>query len=413
MKAEIITIGDEILAGQVIDTNATFIAGQLNKTGISVIQITSIQDNKQHIVNALSEAATRADLILTTGGLGPTKDDITKNAFCEYFNDTLVQNDIVLQHITNLFKTITNKPLNSLNKQQALVPSKAIVLHNENGTAPGIWMEENNKTYIVLPGVPYEMKALVKNEVLPKLTSKFQLPYIINKTIVTQGESESVLAERIAFWEDALPKHIKLSYLPNLGMVKLRLSAKGINKQKVTQEITEQIEKILPHLKEIHIGFENTSLETEIAQLLTTKNQTLSVSESCTGGLITSSITKNKGASSFFKGGIITCQIQTKVMLLGVSDKTINKHTVVSEQVALEMVEQTKRMFQSDYAISVTGNTDLTKGGSDTEVGTVYIAIATPEKMSVKKFNFGKNRYKVQNKAKNNALELLKKAILE
>ena len=411
MNAEIITIGDEILIGQVVDTNSAFIAAKLNEIGISVVQTTSIQDDKKHIINALIAAEKSADIVIITGGLGPTKDDITKHTFCEYFKDELIVNKTVLAHIAQLFEKIANKPLNSLNKQQALVPSKAKILHNENGTAPGMWMEQNNTVIIALPGVPYEMKAIMVDEVLPQITSKFKLPYIYHKTLITQGEPESELAERIAFWEDALPKNIKLAYLPNLGMVKLRLSSKGSKKEAVEQAVNAQVEKILPHLKEIFLGFDTVSLESVIAELLTSKKQTLAVAESCTGGLIASSITKLPGVSSFFRGGVVTYQTQTKVQLLGVLEKTIQKHSVVSAAVAQEMVVGVQKILQSDYAISVTGNAGPEKGDSNAEVGTVFIAIATPQKVTVSEFNFGKNRYKVQNKAKNKALELLKKTI--
>ncbi len=412
MNAEIITIGDEILIGQIVDTNSAFIATELNKIGVSVVQISSIQDDKQHIINAFQEAESRADLIIVTGGLGPTKDDITKHTFCEYFKDTLIENKAVLRHIEQLFQKIVNKPLNDLNKKQALVPSKAVVLHNENGTAPGMWMEQNNKIFIALPGVPYEMKAIMNAVVIPKITTKFKLPYIVHKTIVTQGEPESELAARIAFWEEALPEQVRLAYLPNLGMVKLRLSAVGVNKIEVEKQVDDQIEKILPHLSEIFLGFEGASLETEIAGLLNSRNQTLALAESCTGGLIASSITKNAGVSSFFKGGVVTYQTQTKVMLLGVLEETIRKYSVVSSEVAREMVLGVQKVLQTDYAIAVTGNAGPSKGdAAAAEVGTVYIAIATPQETVVEMFNFGKNRYKVQNKAKNKALEMLKKAI--
>jgi len=411
MNAEIITIGDEILIGQIVDTNSAFIATELNKIGVSVVQISSIQDNKQHIIKAFQEAETRADIIIVTGGLGPTKDDITKHTICEYFNDTLIENTEVLAHITQLFQKIANKPLNNLNKQQALVPSKAVVLPNKNGTAPGMWIEKKTKTFIALPGVPYEMKAIITDEVVPLITRKFTLPYIIHKTIVTQGEPESELAERIAFWEDALPQNISLAYLPNLGMVKLRLTAKGVDKKKIEQQINNQIALILPHLKEIFVGFEEASLETEIIKLLQLRKQTLSVAESCTGGLLASSITKNAGVSSFFKGGVVTYQTETKTQLLGVLPNTIDKYSVVSAAVATEMVVGCQKVFQSDYAISITGNAGPEKGDSDAEVGTVYIAVSSPQKVTVECFHFGTNRYRVQNKAKNKALELLKKVI--
>lgn len=412
MKAEIITIGDEILIGQVVDTNSAFIAEQLNEVGISVTQMSSIPDEKAHIIKAFQEAEYRADLIIVTGGLGPTKDDVTKNTFCEYFDDTLIQNQEVLTHITQLFYKISQQPLNDLNIQQALVPSKALVLKNEHGTAPGIWMVKGGKVFIALPGVPYEMKALIQNYVIPKLTSEFKMPFIVHRTIVTHGEPESVLAERIAFWEDALPKHIKLAYLPSLGMIRLRLSGTGKVKKDIESEVQDQIDVILPHLKAIFLGYDNVSLELEVGRLLTEKKQTLSLAESCTGGLIAASITSNAGASSFFKGGLVTYFTSTKVEVLKVLEQTIKDNSVVSREVALEMAKNARQLFNSDFAISVTGNAGPEKGDSLAEVGTVFIGIATQNKTIVEVFDFGTNRYRVQQKTKNKALELLRSCIL-
>lgn len=231
MQAEIITIGDEILIGQIIDTNSAFISKELNKIGVSVYQITSIQDDKQHVLKALKEAEQNADIILITGGLGPTKDDITKHTICEYFNDTLIQNDAVLEQIEQLFSKYLATPISDLNRKQALVPSKAQVLKNRFGTAPGMWIENNNKIFISLPGVPYEMRALMKHEVLDRLQDKFHFPFILHRTILTYGLGESAIANRLDAWEDNLPNDIKLAYLPNLGRVRLRLSAKGFDKK--------------------------------------------------------------------------------------------------------------------------------------------------------------------------------------
>jgi len=230
MQAEIITIGDEILIGQIVDTNSAFIGKELNKIGVSVFQITSVQDDKKHILKALKEAEDNVDIVIITGGLGPTKDDITKHTICEYFNDTLVENAEVLAHVETLFKKYINAPILDVNKKQALVPSKAKVLMNKNGTAPGMWLEKNDKVFISMPGVPYEMKALMQAEVLPKLKDKYQLPSIIHRTVLTYGQGESMIANRIEAWEDNLPAFIKLAYLPNLGRVRLRLSAKGNDK---------------------------------------------------------------------------------------------------------------------------------------------------------------------------------------
>lgn len=412
MKAEIITIGDEILIGQIVDTNSVFIATELGKIGVSVYQITSIQDEKEHILNAFKEAESRADIIIITGGLGPTKDDITKHTICEYFNDTLVQNDAVLEHVTNLFKNSEHKILTKTNVQQALVPSKAVVLHNANGTAPGMYIKKGGKAFVSLPGVPYEMKGLINDFVIPKLVSEYKTPYIYHKTVVTQGVAESILAERISDWEDALPDFIKLAYLPNFGIVKLRLSAVGEGKEVIEKAVHAEIDVLLDQIDEIVIGFDEDSPEIAIANLLIDKKQTLAVAESCTGGLIASSITQNEGASAFFKGAAVTYHTETKADVLGVAKTIINKYSVVSEQVAKEMATGVKIKFKSDYSIATTGNAGPEKGDSAAEIGTVFIAIATPEKVLVEEFNFGKNRFKVIQRAKNKALQLLRKEIL-
>jgi len=412
MKAEIITIGDEILIGQIVDTNSVFIAAELNKIGVSVYQISSIQDEKQHILTAFKEAESRADIIIITGGLGPTKDDITKHAICEYFNDTLVQDDAVLEHVANLFKKSEHKILTKTNVQQALVPSKAIVLHNANGTAPGMYIKKGNKAFISLPGVPYEMEGLIKEAVIPKLVSEYKTPYIYHKTVLTQGVAESILAERISDWEDALPNFIKLAYLPSIGVVKLRLSAIGEEKESIENAVQSAVSTLLEQIGEVVIGFDEDSPEIAVANLLIDKKQTLAVAESCTGGLIASSITQNEGVSAFFKGAAVTYHSQSKTDVLNVGKKIIEEHSVVSERVAKEMAIGVKKKFKSDYAIATTGNAGPTKGDSGAEIGTVFIAIATPEKVIVEKFNFGKNRFKVIQRAKNKSLQLLRKEII-
>lgn len=412
MKAEIITIGDEILIGQIVDTNSAFIAAELNKIGVSVFQITSIQDEKEHILTALKEAESRVDVIIITGGLGPTKDDITKHTLCEYFNDTLVQNDSVLEHVKELFKNSEHKILTKTNVQQALVPSKAIVLHNENGTAPGMYFNKGEKVFVSLPGVPYEMEALIKDEVIPKLALEYTTPHIYHKTVITQGVAESILAEEISDWEDNLPDFIKLAYLPSLGVVKLRLSAVGINKEKIEAAVTLEIKALLIQINDVVIGFDEESPEIAIANLLVDKKQTLAVAESCTGGLIASSITQNEGVSAFFKGAVVTYHTKSKTDLLGVDEKIIDEHSVVSEAVVKAMVLSVKKKFDVDYAIATTGNAGPTKGDSRAEIGTVFIAITSPNNIVVEEFNFGKNRFKVIQRAKNKALQLLRKEIL-
>lgn len=311
MLAEIITIGDEILIGQIVDTNSAFIAQELNKIGVSVYQITSVQDDKQHILKSLKEAEENADIIIITGGLGPTKDDITKKTIAEYFNDTLVRDPDVLKNIERLWREYIKQPLQQVNKDQALVPSKSQVLMNLYGSAPGMWVAKNDKTFISLPGVPFEMKSLIHNQVLPKLKERYKFPSIYHKTLLTYGIGESMLAARIEKWEDSLPNYIKLAYLPNLGKVRLRLSAKGPDKVLLEKEVERQIQLVMPLIEDVFVGYQdlNESLEDLLAKALVEKETTLSVAESCTGGNISQLLTAKSGASAFFKGSAITLSL--------------------------------------------------------------------------------------------------------
>ena len=415
MLAEIITIGDELLIGQVIDTNSAFIAKHLNKIGVSVYQITSVQDDKAHILKVIKDAESNVDIIILTGGLGPTKDDITKKTIVEYFNDTLVRDASVLKNIEELWKNYVGGLLLQVNIDQALVPSKAKVLMNKLGTAPGIWMEKGDKVFISLPGVPYEMNALIENEVIPKLKDKYNCPYILHKTLLVYGIGESALAERIEAWEDALPKHIKLAYLPSLGKMRLRLSTKGVDIQEVNKSIQTEIDGILPLIENEFAGFEDEdgSVEVVIANQLTKLGKTLAIAESCTGGRIAEQFTLNPGASAYFKGGVVTYATQSKIDVLGVSKTVIDIHSVVSSEVVESMAQNVLRLFQSDYAIATTGNAGPTKGDADAEVGTVYIAIATKNGVYSEKFMLGSYRVKVINKAVNKALEMLLKEIFK
>ena len=414
MVAEIITIGDEILIGQIIDTNSAFISKELNKIGVSVYQITSIQDDKEHILKALSEAEENADLIILTGGLGPTKDDITKHTLAEYFQDTLVQNDSVLKHVEELFEKYITTPISDLNRKQALVLSKSEVMQNDFGTAPGMWLEQKDKIFISLPGVPYEMKTLLTKKVIPKLQEKFHFPFILHRTVLTYGLGESAIAERLDKWEDALPSFIKLAYLPNLGRVRLRLSSKGYNREEIESEMDSQIEQLLTYIDDIFVGFEeDESIEVIVGKKLVELGRTLSIAESCTGGRIAERITANAGASNYFMGSIVSYATKTKENILKVPHDIISKYSVVSNQVAESMAKKAKKLFNTDYAIATTGNSGPTKGDADAEVGTVIIAIATPNSAYSEKFMFGKGRTKVINKASNKAFEMLLKEILK
>ncbi|WP_159019465.1 CinA family nicotinamide mononucleotide deamidase-related protein [Algibacter sp. L3A6] len=415
MLAEIITIGDELLIGQVIDTNSAYIGKQLNKIGVSVYQITSIQDDKEHILQAFKDAESRVDVIIITGGLGPTKDDITKKTIAEYFNDTLIRDDSVEKNIQDLWHKYVRQTLLQVNLDQALVPSKATVLMNTLGTAPGMWMERNNKVFVSLPGVPFEMEGLIDREVVPRIRDKFDCPYILHRTLLIFGLGESTLAARIEDWEDALPPEIKLAYLPSLGNMRLRLSSKGFDKSKVISEVQKQIDTLIPLIKEEFVGFEedDASIEAIIGKQLTKIGKTVATAESCTGGKIAERFTANSGASAYFKGSVVSYATESKINILGVSKEAIDADSVVSAKVAESMAKHVLELFDVDFAIATTGNAGPTKGDSDVEVGTVFIAIATKTRVYSEKFMLGNLRLKVINKGANKAFEMLLKEIFK
>ena len=412
MLVEIITIGDEILIGQIVDTNSAFISKQLNSIGVKVFQITSIQDDREHILNALNEAKDRVDLVLVTGGLGPTKDDITKETFCEFLGDTLVENQQVLANIKRIFKTyIGREPLPS-NLSQAMVPSSATILNNNHGTAPGMWMEKDDTVFVSMPGVPYEMKYLLTHEVIPRITKKYNRPHIYHKTLLTYGRGESEIQEHIKTWEANLPKEIKFAYLPSLGRVRLRLSATGTDELGIKNAVNQQMDALYDLLQDIAVGYEDeATIQERIANILQKKEASLSVAESCTGGAIAQEITAIPGASAYFKGGIIPYETQQKTNILGVPANIIAEHTVVSGEVAASMAEHCTKLFGSEYALATTGIAGPTKGDATGEVGTVYIAIATPAGVVSERFSFGKLRERVIAKATNKAFEMLLKEI--
>lgn len=407
MDAEIITIGDEILIGQIVDSNSAFIGKELNKIGIEVNQITSIRDDRQHILNALDEASNRSNIVIVTGGLGPTKDDITKTTLAAYFDDKLVQNENALNHIKALFGKM-DVPLLQVNLDQAMLPSKATALKNKHGTAPGMWLEKEGVVYISLPGVPYEMKSLLSDAVLPKLAEKFKRPYIVHRTVLTYGMGESSLAQKIESWEDALPGFIKLAYLPSPGRVRLRLTARGGDGEKLRSEIDEQIRKLHDLIGDHIGGYEGeSSLEEEIAERLTKSQKTLATAESCTGGKIASMFTEIPGASAYFQGSIVTYATAAKNNVLGIPQEKIDKYSVVSAEITEEMARRVQKLFKVDYALATTGNAGPTKGDSDAEIGTVFVALADGENVEVREFHLGNQREKVMKKAVFKALAML------
>ncbi|MBA4154877.1 CinA family nicotinamide mononucleotide deamidase-related protein [Flavobacterium sp.] len=413
MKATIITIGDEILIGQITDTNSGFIAKSLEKIGVQVHEMISISDDKSHILETFAKVQNEVDFVIITGGLGPTKDDITKITFCDYFQDTLLRNSIVENHIVALFSKM-NFNVSQVNRDQALVPSKAIVLQNQFGTAPGMWMTKEKTVFVSLPGVPYEMKAIVTNELVPKIVSEFKRPYILHKTILTYGQGESIVAERIESWEDNLPGFVKLAYLPSPGRVRLRLTARGSNEKILQTTINDLVEKLVEIISDIIVGFEeDESIEVVLGELLSQKGLTLSTAESCTGGKISEIITSISGSSNYFRGGIVSYATDTKVSLLGVKQTTIDAFSVVSAQVAEEMALGVQKVLRSDFAVATTGNAGPSKGDADASLGTVCVAIATPNGVFSEQFNFGQPRQKVIDRAVNKGLEMLLKEILK
>ncbi len=414
MKASIITIGDEILIGQIVDTNSGYIAKSLDKIGIEVVEMISISDNKEHILNTFSKFQNSVDLVIITGGLGPTKDDVTKKTFCDYFDDHLIVNEKVLQHVTQLIEVIYKRPISQINKDQALVPSKCTVLHNKVGTAPGMWMIKDTTIFVSLPGVPYEMKYLVDNEIVPKIVKEYKRPYILHKTILTYGMGESLIAELIEDWENSLPDFIKLAYLPSPGRVRLRLTARGTNKEILEVAIDKNTSLLNEIIGSIIVGFdENETIEVMVGRQLAKTKKTIATAESCTGGKIAQVLSSVAGASNYFKGSIVSYAKQTKIDLLKISNETILKYGVVSEIVAKEMAISVKEIMKTDYAIATTGNAGPTVSDGKAAIGTVFIALATPNTVYIEEFNFGQPREKVIDRTVNKSLEMVYKEILK
>jgi len=414
MKATIITIGDEILIGQIVDTNSAFIAKSLDRIGVEINEMISISDDKKHILDTFTKLQNTVDLVIITGGLGPTKDDITKKTFCDYFEDELIVNKEVEKHVVELIERVMNRKASQINKDQALVPSKCTVLHNQVGTAPGMWMKKENTVFISLPGVPYEMKYLVENGIVPKVVQEYKRPYIIHKTILTYGQGESHVAERIEEWENNLPEFIKLAYLPAPGRVRLRLSARGTDKEKLETAIAENVKSLDAIIHDIIVGFDDDeTLEVVVGKLLAKQNKTLSTAESCTGGKIAEVLTSVPGSSQYFKGSVVSYATETKINVLGIPESLIKEHSVVSREVVSAMAMSIKKMMKTDYAIATTGNAGPSKGDSKSEIGTVFIALATPNDIIVEEFNFGQPREKVIDRTVIKSLEILQKEILK
>ncbi|WP_316796220.1 competence/damage-inducible protein A [Pedobacter agri] len=406
MLAEIITIGDEILIGQIVDTNSAWMAKQLNLIGISVKQITSVSDDEQHILSALADAETRADIILITGGLGPTKDDITKKTLAKYFNMDFRNDAGALEMVRQIFEKF-KRPLLDVNIQQADVPDGCEVIVNRNGTAPCMWFEQHDKIFVSMPGVPYEMMYLMDDEILPRIKSRFKLPSIVHKTILTANIGESFLAKEIEEIEDSLPSNVKLAYLPKLGQVRLRLSAKGENESLLREEVEVYAQRIILKVKKFVVIDEDIPLEQAILNLMKGKGLTLSTAESCTGGYIAHLITQHPGCSSVYYGGAVAYAYELKESILGVKETTLKKYGAVSEETVTEMAEGAIKQFKTDYSIAVSGIAGPDGGTEDKPVGTVWIAISSKNKTVAKVFNFSNKRIQNIERSAASALMML------
>lgn len=411
MKAEIITIGDELLIGQTIDTNSAWIAHKLNLIGVDIIKIVSISDKKDEITKALDNAKQNAELVLITGGLGPTNDDITKKTLANYYGVKLVQNKEVLKHVEG-FAIKRKLNMNERNVRQAEVPENCTILHNEIGTAPGMLFNDNNKIIISMPGVPFEMKELMNNNVIPLLKEKKNNLSIIHKIVLTQGISESKLAEVLEGWESKLPDELSLAYLPSPGIIKLRLTAKGNNKQKLEKILQDQISKLEKIIPKLICGYDLEKLEELVGKLLIDKGKTLSTAESCTGGNIAHLITSIPGSSDYFKGSVVAYSNEIKQNILSVSSSNLNNYGAVSKQVVEEMVLSIKKLFNTDFAIAISGIAGPSGGTVDKPVGTTWIAVADNDKVITKKYIFGDHRERNIKRASLTALNLLQKLIL-
>lgn len=412
VRAEIITIGDEILFGQIIDTNTQWIGTQLTDIGIRPVRKTSVGDNKQDILDAFAQASQRVDVVIVTGGLGPTRDDITKHTFCEYFGTELEINQDALALITEFFAK-RGRAMTELNIQQAALPKNCTYIPNLWGTAPGMWFEKDGVIYISLPGVPYEMKSLMEFEILPRLKARFSTHIIQHKSIRTIGIGESFLAEKISAWEDALPEHIKLAYLPHFGQVRLRLTGTGTDQDILERELAEQVALVLPLIEEHVFGYDSDELETVIGNLLINSNATVGTAESCTGGYVANQITSIPGSSRYYEGSVVSYSNDVKMNVLGVSRETLEAYGAVSEQTAREMAEGARRLLNTTFAISTTGIAGPDGGTAEKPVGTVWIACATPEETFTQLLTLRNNRKINIELTCSYALNLLRKTILK
>ena len=411
MNASIITIGDEILIGQIVDTNSVSIARHLNGAGIVVREKLSIGDDREQIVAAVRRALGQSQVVVITGGLGPTKDDITKKTLAEMFGSELVCDSAVAAHVERMLAA-RGIVFNELNRSQALVPACCTVLFNAHGTAPGMWFEQEGRVVVSLPGVPFEMEHLMQDEVMPRLKARFALRQIVHRTLITSGLAESMLAERIEAWENALPSYLKLAYLPNPGAVRLRLSAYEVEGESVAREIERQFEELRTMIPEYVVGYETATVQELVHNTLTERGLTLAVAESCTGGVIASRFTAMPGASAYFLCGVVSYSNEAKAGVLGVDPAAIREFGAVSEPVARQMAEGVRRICGADFAVATTGIAGPTGGSDEKPVGTVWIAVATPRSTVAVCRQCGTDRGQIIDRASSYAISLLREELL-
>ena len=410
-QASIITIGDELLIGQVIDTNSAWMAQELNKSGIRVVRRVAAGDVADEIWTALDEEQKHADIILITGGLGPTADDITKPLLCKYFGGKMIVNEEARQNVLDIF-TKLNRPIIERNLLQAEVPDVCKVILNKRGTAPGMWFTKNDKVFVSMPGVPHEMKGMMEDDVIPMLQKQFKFPNIMHRTLLTAAVGESFLAELIKDFEEALPKHIRLAYLPNYGMVRLRLSTTGFDKAKTETEVQQLFETLQSLVKDYMVTNEDEALEKVVGKLLIAKGKTMCTAESCTGGYIAHLLTSIPGSSKFFDAGVVSYSYQAKEDLLQVEHSTLETKGAVSEEIVIQMAKGALKNMRSDYVIAVSGIMGPDGGMPDKPVGTVWVAVGDKEKIEAQKLYFRFDRQRNIQLTATNALNLLRKFIL-
>jgi nicotinamide-nucleotide amidase len=419
VNASIITIGDELLIGQTIDTNSAFIAQELNKVGIWVRRRIAVGDVFDDIWKALDEETAASEIVIVTGGLGPTADDITKPLLCQYFGGRLVENEEVLKHIIYLFETIYRRPgpLLDRNRKQAEVPDTCAVLMNERGTAPGMWFTKEvngiKRIVVSLPGVPFEMKGLIEKQVILRLITEFQTPVILHRTLLTVGVGESMLAEKIKDWEENLPAHIKLAYLPHYGMVRLRLTSLGNEKKGLEEEIGRLFSELKELVKEWLVIDEDLTLPQVVAKLLLKKNQTVGTAESCTGGYIAHLLSRDPGSSNTYKGSVISYDNQVKLELLRVNKETLDTVGAVSEEVVKQMAATALELLKTDYVITTSGILGPDGGTEQKPVGLIWIAIGSKNGIRANHFNFRFDRTRNMEQAAIVALEMLRKEMVK